>query len=310
MQTSTILLSTPVVYQLMADNVDTSAFKKCSLTWKEDALIITSISHETVGRLPALESKSWLQSCLKCSPIRKIYLDPAMEATTIKAWIDICGATQKQAYLKLPSNFTLPQDHDPTVWRIKRLADWLMAALLLVIFSLPILLLALGIRLDSSGPILFRQWRVGHKGKLFQMYKFRSMEVDAERRHHEVTQDKIGLHKPEHDPRITRVGRWLRQLSLDEIPQLLNILQGEMSLVGPRPWALYDAVKIEPELQDRLNALPGITGPWQVSVRPNELDLYAVTCRDLAYMKGWNLLKDFRILLLTIPKVLFGIGDR
>ena len=134
------------------------------------------------------------------------------------------------------------------------------------------------------------------------------MQVDAEARHHEVMGKQVGLHKLKNDPRITRVGYWLRQLSLDELPQLFNVLKGEMSLVGPRPWALYDAIRIESRLQRRLNVLPGITGPWQVSTRSNELDLYAVTCRDLAYLQQWNLLKDFRILLMTIPKVLFRNG--
>ncbi len=308
MKTSTILLNTPVVYRLTPDSVDTPAFENSSLTWNEDSLLITSISHNTDVKIPALRNKAWLQNCLKCSPIRKVYLDPAMEESMIKSWIDICHTTQKEVYLKLSSDVALPQDRYPDIWKIKRLVDWLMAALLLVIFSLPILLLALCIRIDSHGPIFFQQWRVGYRGKLFRMYKFRSMEADAEMRHHEVKQDNPGLHKPDHDPRITRVGYWLRQLSLDEIPQLFNVLRGEMSLVGPRPWALYDAIQIESALLERLNALPGITGPWQVSVRPNELDLYAVTCRDLSYLQCWDLLKDLRILLLTIPKVLFGIG--
>lgn len=310
MKPSTILFNTPVVYQLTSDNVDTSALQKCGLMWKEDSLVVTGISPDAEARLPAMTSKPWLYNCLNCSPIQKIYLDPSIDETVIKLWIEVCEETQKQAYLKLPSDFALPQEQHPTIWTIKRLADWVMAALLSVLLSLPILLIALCIWIDSPGPVLFRQWRVGHKGKLFRMYKFRTMEIGAETRHDEVTGDETGLHKPAHDPRITRVGGWLRRFSLDEIPQLLNILQGDMSLVGPRPWALYDAVKIDVQLQERLNALPGITGPWQVSARPNELDLYAVTCRDLAYMKGWGLLKDFRILLLTIPKVSFGIGDR
>lgn len=308
MKPSTILLNTPVVYRLTPENFDISAFENCSLTWNEDALIITPISNQTDIRIPALKNKAWLKNCLKCSPISKVYLDPNMEESIINAWIDICNATQKQVYLKLSSDVLLPQERHPAIWKIKRFLDWLIATLLLIIVSLPILLLALCIWFDSRGPVLFKQWRVGHKGKLFAMYKFRSMEVDAEVRHHEVTQDNTGLHKPAHDPRITRVGHWLRQLSLDEIPQLLNVIQGDMSLVGPRPWAMYDALQIEPALQERLNALPGITGPWQVSIRPNELDLYAVTCRDLAYLQCWNLLKDLHILLLTVPKVLFGMG--
>ena len=226
----------------------------------------------------------------------------------IKSWIEICNAAQKQIFLKVPSAPDLPQSKRAGAWRIKRVIDWLAAVILLLVLSPLMGLLAVCVRLDSPGPMLFRQWRVGYQGQLFQICKFRSMQVDAEARHHEVMGKQAGLHKLKKDPRITRVGYWLRQLSLDELPQLFNVLQGDMSLVGPRPWARYDAIRIESGLRKRLNVLPGITGPWQVSTRSNELDLYAVTCRDLAYLQQWGLMKDFKILLLTIPKVFFRSG--
>jgi lipopolysaccharide/colanic/teichoic acid biosynthesis glycosyltransferase len=134
------------------------------------------------------------------------------------------------------------------------------------------------------------------------------MVVDAEKLHHQVMGDLPGLHKREDDPRVTRLGRWMRQYSLDELPQLINVLRGEVSLVGPRPWALYDAVRISPEGQRRLNARPGITGLWQVKARAHLLDIEAVNHWDLEYLSTWTLWQDLKLLVMTVPKVLSGSG--
>ncbi|MGF1496392.1 MAG: heterocyst development glycosyltransferase HepC [Elainellaceae cyanobacterium] len=306
---TTILLQTPTVFQLPSvSNATLSSFASCRLEWQDDALIVTPASAKETGFVPALQNQKWLQECLWRSPVRRVYLDPVMEPSMLKAWADVCKATGKLVYLRVPAAPDMPQVRWPSLWRAKRLADWLVAAFLLVVLSPLMLTLAIWIRLDSPGPIFFRQWRVGSEGRLFRICKFRSMQPDAETRHHEVMGSQTGLHKLERDPRVTRIGYWLRKLSLDELPQLLNVLRGEMTLVGPRPWALYDAVRIKPELQGRLNALPGITGAWQVSARSNELDLYAVTCRDLSYLKRWSVTQDLKILLLTLPRVLFGSG--
>ena len=191
---------------------------------------------------------------------------------------------------------------------MKRALDWAVAALLLILLSPMLLCLAGLIRMVSPGPIFFKQWRVGERGKLFQIIKFRTMIVGAERLHHQLMCNQDGLHKLQDDPRITPLGRWMRKYSLDELPQLLNVLRGEMSLVGPRPWALYDAVRINPELQPRLNALPGVTGAWQVESRSHLRDLNLVNRGDLKYLHTWSIKQDLKFLLLTIPKVLTGFG--
>ena len=134
------------------------------------------------------------------------------------------------------------------------------------------------------------------------------MYAGSERLHQKLMVNQNGLHKLKDDPRVTPIGRWLRKYSLDELPQLFNVLQGNMSLVGPRPWALYDSVRISPEQRPRLNALPGITGAWQVQMRSTLLDLNAVNQCDLQYLQQWSLKEDLRFLLLTIPKVLSGFG--
>jgi lipopolysaccharide/colanic/teichoic acid biosynthesis glycosyltransferase len=164
------------------------------------------------------------------------------------------------------------------------------------------------IRATSPGPIFFRQWRIGDRGQLFEMLKFRSMVAGAEKLHHQVMGEQAGLHKCHDDIRVTPLGVWMRKLSLDELPQLINVLRGEMSLVGPRPWALYDAIRLKLPWKKRLKAMPGITGAWQVSKRSNLLDLEQVSQIDLNYLRNWSLWKDFQILILTIPKVISGIG--
>ena len=178
--------------------------------------------------------------------------------------------------------------------------------LLLPVFGI----IALCIRLDSPGPVLFKQKRVGKDGEEFWFYKFRSMVSDAEAKRHllEMHNERSGpVFKMRNDPRITRVGRILRKFSLDELPQLLNVLKGEMSLVGPRPALPRETDKYTPRQRQRLIGLPGVTGLWQVSGRASlsfersiELDLY--------YIEHQSLSLYFRILLMTIPAVLRAEG--
>jgi lipopolysaccharide/colanic/teichoic acid biosynthesis glycosyltransferase len=230
--------------------------------------------------------------------------------STLREWAEACNQTGKALYLRLPSAAQLPNKRRGVLWSWKRLLDWSAALLLLTVLSPLFVGIALAIGLTSPGSVLFSQWRVGQRGKLFRVLKFRTMVIDAEQAHHGIMANQAAdcLHKREDDPRITPLGKWLRRYSLDELPQLINVLRGEMSLVGPRPWALYDAVRVRPEMQMRLNALPGITGAWQVEARSTLLDIDAVSDRDLEYLKNWSLRSDFKILLQTVPRVLSGSG--
>ena len=193
---------------------------------------------------------------------------------------------------------------------IKRAMDLTLTALGLII-ALPVMgILALAIRLDSPGPVLFIQTRVGRGGKLFQAYKFRSMIVDAERLKPQLEQlnEADGpLFKIKDDPRLTKVGRFLRRTSLDELPQIFNVLKGEMSLVGPRPALPEEVAAYEPWHRKRLEALPGMTGLWQVSGRSN-LGFDEMVMLDIYYVENWSPGLDLSILIRTIPKVLLGEG--
>jgi len=173
-----------------------------------------------------------------------------------------------------------------------------------------LLLIALLIRLDSPGPVLYRQTRVGLNGRRFRFYKFRSMVQGADVLKADLSaQNRMNgpVFKMEKDPRVTRVGRLLRKTSLDELPQLFNVLKGDMSLVGPRPNLPEEVAQYKGWQRRRLSMKPGITGLWQVSGR-NLIDFNEWMKLDLEYIDSWSLGLDLKILLKTIPTVLRGKG--
>ncbi len=199
---------------------------------------------------------------------------------------------------------------DEVALALKRAFDIAVSAGMLVLLAPVFALTAIAIRLDSPGPVLFRQRRVGLHGRDFVFYKFRSMCADAEakleslRHFNEVTGP---VFKMRRDPRVTGVGRFIRRLSIDELPQLWNVLKGEMSIVGPRPPTPDEVRKYEPWQRRRLSMKPGITCTWQVSGR-SDIDFDRWMQLDLAYIDNWSLWSDFHICLRTIPAVLSSRG--
>lgn len=197
---------------------------------------------------------------------------------------------------------------------VKGTIDRAGAFIALVIMAIPMAIVALIIRRASNGPAIFRQRRAGRFGKPFVMYKFRSMTDDAEMRRAELepfNQMYGPVFKVESDPRITPIGRWLRRTSFDELPQLVNVLMGDMSLVGPRPLPLYEVEKFENTAQRRrLSVKPGLTCLWQISGRNQVRDFRDWVRLDLDYIDRWSLALDFKILLRTIPAVIMGLGAK
>ncbi|MFE9450067.1 sugar transferase [Streptomyces sp. NPDC006739] len=193
----------------------------------------------------------------------------------------------------------------------KELLDRFLAAALLLVLALPMLLIALIVRLDSSGPALFRQQRVGRYGDHFTMLKFRTMRADSEALRAELehlNQNSDGLlFKVKEDPRITRVGSFLRRSSLDELPQLVNVVKGHMSLVGPRPPLPREVEEYTPDIKRRLLVKPGLTGLWQVSGR-SDLPWDEAVRLDLGYVDNWSMGLDLSILARTGTVVVRGTG--
>ena len=195
-------------------------------------------------------------------------------------------------------------------WVAKRLVDVTASGLALLLFMPCFLGLAALIRLDSPGPILFGQVRVGRHGRTFRMWKFRSMYVDAEARKAELAGDnETGgvIFKMKRDPRITRIGRFIRKASIDELPQLWNVFIGDMSLVGPRPPVPAEVAEYTQQDRRRLEVRPGITCIWQVSGR-SDIPFDQQVELDAQYVESRGLLTDISLLLKTIPAVLLGRG--
>jgi exopolysaccharide biosynthesis polyprenyl glycosylphosphotransferase len=187
---------------------------------------------------------------------------------------------------------------------VKRGFDVVGSVLGLVLTSPAFALIALAIKLESPGPVFFRQTRIGRDGREFEMVKFRTMERGAERRKPELLDrnEADGLFKITDDPRITRVGRVLRRASLDELPQLWNVLRGEMSLVGPRPLVAEDDQRVEGWHRRRLQLTPGMTGHWQI-LGSSRIPLHEMVEIDYLYIVNWSLWSDVKILLRTLPHV-------
>lgn len=203
-----------------------------------------------------------------------------------------------------------PYSHGVLAMTTKRVLDVVLSATALVVLLPVLLLVALCVVVDSRGPVFFVQWRIGLNGRRFRFPKFRSMVADAEQRLPEVlAQNEMDgpVFKMRRDPRVTRVGAFLRRYSLDELPQLWCVLRGDMSLVGPRPLMPHEIDGHATWQRRRLSMRPGLTCLWQVSGR-NEVDFDRWMRLDLEYIDGWSLGLDLRILLRTVPAVLSGRG--
>jgi len=225
----------------------------------------------------------------------------------VPAMVDIAGPRVMMSPVEgLPLLHVDPAEFTGNKYAVKSVADRVSSAVILAILGLPMVLIALAIKAASPGKVFFRQQRLGRGGEVFNMLKFRSMYADAESRLHEVSGDNDGnavLFKMKDDPRVTPVGRFLRRFSLDELPQLFNVLKGDMSLVGPRPPLPAEAALWDERVFRRQLVKPGMTGLWQVSGR-SDLNWDESVRLDLYYTENWSLGGDFVIILRTVLAVL------
>jgi len=193
---------------------------------------------------------------------------------------------------------------------VKRFFDMVLSVLALVMLSPLFLIVAIAIKAEDGGPVIFSQERTGLNGKTFQMYKFRTMCPDAPKLHQQMLKDNEAdgpVFKIKNDPRITKVGKFLRKTSIDELPQLVNILQNEMSIVGPRPLATYEAVKCNAYQNQRLLVKPGLTCYWQCSGR-SDIPFSQWIEMDLRYIREASLWTDFKIICKTVVFVVRCVG--
>lgn len=259
----------------------------------------------THARLPRLRGQSESQHEIAGAPLRAVgdrICAPLWPVTELLPFV---------AYTAKASTSTGTQRRTPSLGQwLKRIMDVALSALALIALSPVMLIIAMAIRLESRGSLIYRSARAGKNGRRFDCYKFRTMidgsdELQEELR--SLNERRGPFFKISDDPRITRLGRFLRKYSLDELPQFWNVVKGEMSLVGPRPHPVEDCLRYSPEDCRRLDAKPGITGLWQVLARTDpSFDVCMVL--DLSYIEKWSLWLDCEILLKTVPAVLAGEG--
>ena len=282
-----------------------------------------------LGRFKALGSLDHVETLLKNERVDEVIITlPWMDQRQIIGLVRACEALGARARV-VADLFQLSLNRvdfddiggipligikEATISRLGRLAkrvlDIVLALLGLIVAAPLTLLIALAIRLESPGPVLFSQTRIGENGKPFPIYKLRSMRQGAEEEKKQLrglNEASGPLFKIKDDPRLTHVGRLLRRTSFDEIPQLINVLRGEMSLVGPRPGLPEEVAQYRPWHRQRLEVSPGITGLWQVSGR-SDLSFDEMCLLDIYYIENWSLGLDLTIMLRTIPRVLFGNG--
>lgn len=246
--------------------------------------------------------------------IEQVIEECDLQGTPMELTLD--SLSSKLVYSQLVNGMGLPRltlsqvPHAPNAVLLKRVTDIILSGLALLALSPIFLLIAMAIKLEDGGPVFFAQTRTGQFGRLFQIHKFRSMRVNAEQMREQLLHlnEMSGpVFKITSDPRVTRVGNWLRKLSLDELPQFYDVLIGTMSLVGPRPPLPSEVKQYDAQYRRRLSVKPGITCLWQISGR-NTIDFDAWMDLDLAYIDNWSYAEDMRILMKTIPAVLRGHG--
>ena len=217
-----------------------------------------------------------------------------------------CSSSEVLSTVLPPSSLMHDQPHESAGCPLKRLLDVVGGVVGLLVLAVVFVPIAIAIKLDSPGPIFYGQMRCGLRGQLFMMRKFRSMVVNADTMKDEVPNEAKGLiFKNKRDPRVTRVGRFLRKTSLDEMPQFWNVLKGEMSLVGTRPPTLDEVKGYSDRHWQRLNVKPGLTGEWQVNGRSSVSDFEAIVDLDLRYQSRWTRWYDLQIIVQTFG-VLFN----
>lgn len=264
---------------------------------------------ETLIRTHNIDQLYIIQKNSEELPFTQKYVDLCIEmGVTVRLIVDFYKRRRANSYVSTVGTYPVITYHTITLnsyeQMVKRAVD-LVGGIIGCILASPIMLVtAIAIKLDSPGPVIFKQTRVGQNGRHFKIYKFRSMYIDAEERKKELmAQNEIAggvMFKMKDDPRITRVGKVIRKFSIDELPQFFNVVQGTMSLVGTRPPTVDEVEKYQRNQWRRISIKPGITGMWQVSGRSNIQSFEEIVEMDLNYIDNWSLALDIKILLKTV----------
>ncbi|MFQ4145143.1 heterocyst development glycosyltransferase HepC [Chlorogloeopsis sp. ULAP02] len=241
----------------------------CTLQWRQGQLLVRPLGQVKQPYLPSLDHKQHLVECLKYSSIKLVRIDPKLGEAKLRFWADACKQASKPIYLRIPTNEKVPQSKV----LLKRLIDISVALMLLLIISPVMFGLQLLMRFYSPGPIFEQEWHIGERGRLFKVLKFRTTVANDKTQIDSTRSYKSNAGDREDEHQFTSLGRFMLRYGLHNLPLLLNVVRGEMSLIGPRYWTLAEAVRLNLEAQRQLNKLPGITGLWQEGTETKLLQL-------------------------------------
>lgn len=231
--------------------VEPSNSSYCTLQWRCNQLLVKSSGTIKQPYMPFLDTYESLTECLKHSSVKLVRIDPKLGEEKVKLWADACNSASKAIYLRTVTAPKQSKLHGSLWWWLKRLTEWMIASVVLLAVSPLILLLAMLMKIDAQESLFERSWYVGERGKLFKSIKYRTTSVNQ--------------------ANTTQLTRWMRKYGLHNLPQLLNVIQGEMGLFGSRCWTLEDAVRLSPQAQKQLNNLPGIMGSWEVEAEESNI---------------------------------------
>ncbi|MCX7594003.1 MAG: sugar transferase [Fischerella sp.] len=246
------------------------SYSYCTLVWRRNQLLVKPVGQIKQPYIASLDDEQYLVECLKHSPINLVRIDPKLGEARLNFWANACEKASKPIYLRVPSG----QKRKPQsliLKHLKRMADWIAALVFLLAMSPLILGLVWLMHLYSPGQILEQEWRVGERGRLFRMFKFRTTATNQKT--HLNVREAASLELCEGEQDITVLGRWMQRYGFQNLPLLLNVLRGEMSLTGPRCLTLTEAMQLNSDRQGQLNKLPGIVNSWQVEPESGLLPL-------------------------------------
>ncbi len=241
--------------------LEPSSSSYCTLQWRRSQLLVKSSGAIKQPYMPLLDTYESLKECLKHSSVKLVRIDPKLGEEKVRLWADACASASKPTYLCISAAQKHPKPNSSIFWWLKRLTEWIIAILVLLVISPLMLVLAALMKLDAQESLFERSWHVGERGKLFKLIKYRTASVNQQI-------DSQGL---ENKDDTTLLARWMHKYGLNNLPQLLNVIRGEMGLFGSRYWTLEDAVRLNPEAQKQLNNLPGIMSSWEVEKEESNL---------------------------------------
>lgn len=249
----------------------------CSIQWRQGQLLVKQPGQLKQPLLTPLENQEYLLKCLKHSPVNLVRIDPVLGEAKVKLWADACEQAAKPIFLRVPSTAGRRKSNTFIVQMLKRGIEWLIALILLV-FLAPIVLGIMAVmRLNSKESLFEREWHIGERGRLFRLFKFRTNRINASVVDGELIDYQENLNKFGGRYKLISLEKWVGKHGLENLPQLFNVLRGEINLFGSRCWTVEEAVRLNSQQQEKLSRLPGIIALWEVEPEPNLLHLDSQT---------------------------------